>query len=122
MDGFDVRMQKLAQRQIEKRGKTITYSIVTTGAYNPATGSAPTVIVTAQVKAVVTNAGSGDLIAGTLVEQNEKSITIAKLSLAGNPSPNDNLTIDGQKYLVTSADANYAGEAVATYSISARKA
>jgi hypothetical protein len=119
---FDARMQSTALRLITLRGRTIGYTRQTTGAYNPATGTATTTSSTVYIKAVVTNVGGADLSTGTLVERNSRMLLIAATAMALPPTVGDGVIIDGDLYMVQSSDVSYAGELPATYKMLVGKA
>ena len=118
----DLRFQQSALRLITAKGKTVTYSTVSRNAYNPAVGGAPAVVTPYIIKAVVSNPKGADLEVGTLIERNSKQLLIAALAVSFTPAPNDAVTLDGNSYLVESANVNYAGELPVTHTVFIRKA
>ncbi|WP_211440926.1 hypothetical protein [Collimonas humicola] len=119
---FDLRMQQTALRLINKRGKTITYTAVVPGTYDRTSGSAPAIETVSSFRAIVTPGNGQDLTVGELVVRNDKNVVIAGLSLLIAPKPNDQLTVDGESFLVNAANPAYAGELVAVYKLKVRKA
>lgn len=120
---FDQRMQQTALALINKRGKTVIYTSIVPGVYNPATlKTAAATSAAHPIKAVVGNVGGSDLIDGTLVPRSDKSLLIAALSLPVVPVVNDAVTLDGERFLVHASNPEYAGELPVTYKLKMRRA
>ena len=116
----DQRMQLTAQDMINRRGKTITYNSIASGAYNPATSSVSTTTTPYTIKSIVRDASSTDFETGTLVNIGNKLVTIAALAMPVAPNTGDNVTLDGMSYLVYAANPIYSGELPVTYSVRMR--
>ncbi len=117
------RLVASALRLITAKGKSITYSSITAGVYDPALSSASGGSVLAlDIKAIVTDSGSSDLTSGTLIDRNNKNFLIAAAAVSFVPEPNDLITLDGHNYAVYAVSQLYAGDVTVTYSISAKRA
>lgn len=120
---FDATMAATALRLINKRGKTLVYSRITQGAYDPATGSASTTTTTATIKALVQDfnrASDGLAFMAGLIQEGDKRITIAAQSLPYQPLPGDRVTFDTSTMSVQSVKATFAGELAATFELRVR--
>jgi hypothetical protein len=114
------RITKLAQTGITKYGKTVTYTAIVQGVYDPATSSLSSTTSVFDVKTTVedwTDRGQeGQVSIG------EKKITIPALSMPVPPTRQDSVLIDGLNYTVFDFDTIYALELTALYVIHGKQA
>ena len=117
------KMRATAARLINANGKTVTYTAISKGVYDPAQSKVVSTETPFAMKAVVEDLGGTDTIANTLILQNEKAFTFAAASFSSvEPEINDKVTLDSSVYVVYAATPNYAGDVTVTYVIYARKA
>ena len=117
------KLRATALRLINANGKTVTFTSVAQGAYDPAQSKVVSVETPFTMKAVVEDMGGTDTIANTLILQNEKSFMFAAAAFTiAAPEINDKVTLDGAVYMVYAVTPNYAGDVTVTYNIYARKA
>jgi hypothetical protein len=121
---LDVRARATALRLIVKYGKTLAYTAISDGVYDPATASTAPAATTYTVKAVVEDyayrtAGAG-FVSG-LIRDGDKQITLAAQGLGFVPQSGDRVLVDGTVYTSRNVKATYSGEQVAIYVIHGRQ-
>lgn len=120
---FDLKMVALALRLINKRGQTITYTKITSGAYDPATGTASGGQTSFVIKALADDfnrASDGLAFLGGLVLEGDKRIRFAAAALTFAPLPGDRVAFDGFVMSVQSVKSVSAGELTALYDLRVR--
>lgn len=123
MTELDGELPGLALELIAEFGADLLYTIVSEGAYDPATSRNTTSEIEAPVKAIVEDyslQGSGQAYASGLVEAGDKKLTVAAQSFEVEPSPSDFFILNGSRYLVKNVKAVYSGQLVAAYEIQGR--
>jgi len=118
-------------KMLAKLGTNITYTFVTSGAYDPATATIANNEITQKLKAIVEdytiallnrgNMGEGQA-AGTLIQEGDKKITISGYGLSGIPNTGDKITVGSTTYNVISITTVYASDSVALYACQSRRA
>ncbi len=127
MTELDTELGPVAAELIEEFGKSISYSLITPGAYNPATGEGLGTTEVLDIKAIVEDyslQGSGQGFASGLIEIGDKKLTVAAQSeaMAGKtPTTSDSFTVDEIGYIVQNVKIVYSGELAALYEIQGRK-
>lgn len=121
---LDARARATAARLMAKYAKSVTYTSMVAGAYNPATGTVTQTETAYPIKALIEdfgfrNAGAGFVLG--LIREGDKQITIAALGLAFVPQTGDKVTSDGVTYTATNIKATYSGELVALYIVHGRQ-
>lgn len=123
MTKLDDRFRPLATNLIAKYGKSVTYTSVSSGSYNTATGEAANTESTSTIKAIVEDYGSlkqssgfesGHILAG------DKKFTIAAQSFSSSPKETDKITVDGITYMAIRVIETWSGEQIASYEIQGR--
>ena len=96
---------------LTKFGADVTVTRVTTGTYDPATGTNAVTTSTATVKGVVLDFGAGvSMVGGNMVTAGDKRLV---LEAAAAPDMNDRFTANGKTYApVSIGEVNPAGVAV----------
>ena len=87
-------LRKTASKLMSKFGGEVTFRRVTTGAYDPNTGTATPSTTTSTVKGVLENVlerEANDLIKGT-----DKKLTIAAADVSFEPAVSDQVTVSGR--------------------------
>lgn len=123
MTKLDTRFRALATRLINKYGKSITLTSITTGSYNPATGSVINTTSAASVKAIVEDYSyrdSGTGFADGLVKIGDKKFTVAAIDLSSSPKPGDTITLGSATYSVIRVIETWSGEQIASYELQGR--
>ena len=119
---LDTKARATSQRLIARFGKSISFTSVTDGAYNPATGSAMPTEVIFGIKAIIEQFGRyGEAFSAGLIREGDRKITFAALGLPFTPKPGDKVTFDGDTLTVLTATPTYSGEMVALYMVHGRK-
>lgn len=108
-----------ALRLLNKYGKQITYTHVTAGIYNPATGSA-TATTSAITPKVYVDVFTGDKFWSNLIVAGDRKVLAAGDSFTTVPKPGDTLTIGAVIFTVLAVKPLYSGNSVALYEIAAR--
>ena len=121
---LDARARATALRQILKYGKTLVYTVMTDGVYDPATGTATPSETTYTIKAVVEDysyrsAGAG--FQAGLIRDGDKQITIAAQGLLFIPKAGDKINVDGTIYTALNLKSTYSGEQIALYVVHGRQ-
>ena len=116
---LDKKAMQVALRLINKYGKTVVHSHISTGEYDVATGDVTSSSVTNHIKGVVEDYKGYDFASG-LVEAGTRKIISAAL---GNlePRPNDTMTLDNDVYKVLAVETVWSGEQAAVYISQVRK-
>lgn len=107
-----------AASAINTYGKTATLNKLSTGTYNPATGSV-TGSLTAYAVKVLIEAYKANLIDGTIIQASDYKATLAALNNQA-PDQDDTLTVDGVTGRIVSVGPIYAGEQIAVYVLQVR--
>lgn len=116
---LDKKAMLTAYRLINKYGKIVIHSRITTGEYDVATGEATSTSSTARIKGVVEDYNGYEYASG-LVEVGTRKIISAALN---NPEPllNDLMTLDNDVYKVLAVETVWSGEQPALYISQVRK-
>ena len=121
MTALDTRFRSLATKIINKYGKSITLTSVTTGTYNPATGSVTNTTSSATVKAIVEDYSYQDSgFTEGLIKVGDKKFTVAAIDLSSAPKPGDTITLGSSTYSVIRVIETWSGEQIASYEIHGR--
>lgn len=115
---LDATLRPVAARLINKYGKSITYSRITQGSYDPITGGDPQLQEDTIIKAVIDKYSAMDMANG-LIERGDVKLTIADMFLP--PTSSDTFVIDGIPHTVVSITPVYTGELIGIYEIQARR-
>lgn len=116
-------MPATALRLLTKYGKTLTYTGVTQGAYDPATGSTSTTETVLQMKGLVEDyqrQADGAAFVNGLVLEGDKKITVAGSAFSTAPAPGDKVAFDGNVLTIKNVKATFAGEVPALFELHAR--
>lgn len=105
----------------EGLGFSVTYTSVTPGAYNPATGSSTPSTSTETVIAIEETFSQKELVAG-LVQVNDMAIAIPAANLTASPKPSDTVTIDSVVWTVVRLRDVKPGSAAVLHSLHLRRA
>ena len=97
-------LKKAASSSIKKLGGDITYRRVTTGIYNPTTGSMSEVKTDVSIKGVVSNVQKSE--ATDLVSSQDKRLTISAGDITFTPTTFDRIVISGTEYKVIQINTN----------------
>lgn len=117
---LDVSARASALRLIDKFGASVTYTKVTAGAYNPATGSSTPTTAASAVKAVA-EVYSGNKFFDNLITAGDRKFTCPASSFTVDPKPGDTITFESVVYTIVAVKPVYGGELAAIYEIAARK-
>lgn len=105
----------------EGLGFTATYSSITAGSYDPATGTTGAATTTPQdVLAIEENFSQAEMVAG-LVEVNDRAIAIPAALLTADPKPTDQVTLGGLAYTVLRLRGVQPGAAPVLHSLHLRR-
>lgn len=119
---LDIKARATALRLIAKFGKSVAYTTVSAGTYNPATGSVVSTGSTSTVKAVIEDYKLyGEAFTAGLIRAGDRKITFAASGIAFNPKTGDKVTFDGDVYEVLDVTPTYSGEQIALYAVHGRK-
>ena len=102
--GISSGLKKAASKVVNKFGGSITYRRVTTGIYNPTTGSMSEVKTDSTIKGVLDGVTKTEV--NDLITQQDKKLTIAAASITFTPTNNDRIVIAGTEYKVISINTN----------------
>ena len=97
-------LKKAASKTIKALGGDITYRRVTTGIYNPTTGSMSEVKTDVSIKGVVSNVTRSEV--SDLVSSQDKRLTISAGDITFTPSTYDRVVISGTEYKVVQINTN----------------
>jgi hypothetical protein len=95
-------LQKTASKLVSKFGGVITFTKVTTGAYNTTTGAITETTATTTIRGVVDAVSTREV--NDLVQATDKSLTVAANDLAAAPTTADRVTIGGITHQIISVD------------------
>jgi len=91
-------LKKAASKTIKALGGDITYRRVTTGIYNPTTGSMSEVKTDVSIKGVLSNVTRSEVT--DLVSSQDKRLTISAGDITFTPTTFDRVVISGTEYKV----------------------
>ena len=112
MAKLDKVARSLAQNMLFKFAKSITYTKVIEGTYNPATSEVETTSTDYQIKGLFQSVSSGDITSG-LADSTDIKILIAALDIE-EPTTKD---IIDNKYTVSYIKPHYSGDLVAYFEL-----
>ena len=113
--GISSGLKKAASKVVNKFGGSITYRRVTTGIYNPSTGTISETKTDSTIKGVldgVTNAEVNDLIT-----QQDKKLTIAAKDITFTPTNKDRVVIAGVEYRVIAINTSELDNTTITFDV-----
>ena len=97
-------LKKAASKTIKVLGGDITYRRVTTGIYNPTTGSMSEVKTDVSIKGVVSNVSRSEI--SDQVSSQDKRLTISAGDITFSPTTFDRVVISGTEYKVVQININ----------------
>jgi hypothetical protein len=97
-------LKKAASKTIKALGGDITYRRVTTGIYNPTSGSMSEVKSDVSIKGVVSNVTRSEVT--DLVSSQDKRLTISAGDITFTPTTFDRVVISGTEYKVVQINTN----------------
>ena len=97
-------LKKAASKTIKALGGDITYRRVTTGIYNPTSGSMSEVKSDVSIKGVVSNVTRSEVT--DLVSSQDKRVTISAGDITFTPTTFDRVVISGTEYKVVQINTN----------------
>ena len=97
-------LKKPASAAIKALGGDITYRRVTTGIYNPTSGSMSEVKTDVSIKGVVSNVTRSEVT--DLVSSQDKRLTISAGDITFTPTTFDRVVISGTEYKVVQINTN----------------
>ena len=97
-------LKKAASKTIKVLGGDITYRRVTTGIYNPTSGSMSEVKTDVNIKGVVSNVTRSEV--SDLVSSQDKRLTISAGDITFTPTTFDRVLISGTQYKVVQINTN----------------
>ena len=97
-------LKKAASKTIKVLGGDITYRRVTTGIYNPTSGSMSEVKTDVNIKGVVSNVTRSEV--SDLVSSHDKRLTISAGDITFTPTTFDRVVISGTQYKVVQINTN----------------
>ena len=97
-------LKKAASKTIKVLGGDITYRRVTTGIYNPTSGSMSEVKTDVNIKGVVSNVTRSEV--SDLVSSQDKRLTISAGDITFTPTTFDRVVISGRQYKVVQINTN----------------
>ena len=97
-------LKKAASAAIKATGGSITYRRVTTGIYNPTTGSMSEVKTDVSIKGVVSNVTRSEIT--DLVSSQDKRLTISAGDITFTPTTFDRVVISGTEYKIIQINTN----------------
>jgi len=108
-------LQKAASASIKKLGGDITYRRVTTGIYNPTSGSLSEVKTDVSIKGVVSNVTRSEVT--DLVSSQDKRLTISAGDITFTPTTFDRVVISGTEYKVVQINTNEQNNTAVSFDI-----
>ena len=102
--GLASSLRKAASKTISKLGGDITYRRVTTGIYNPTSGSMSEVKADSSIKGVVGQVTRSEV--NDLISSQDKRLTIAAKDIDFSPTTFDRVVISGTEYKVIQINTN----------------
>ena len=97
-------LKKAASKSIKALGGDITYRRVTTGIYNPTSGSMSEVKTDVSIKGVVSNVQKSEVT--DLVSSQDKRLTISAGDITFTPTTFDRVVISGTEYRIVQINTN----------------
>ena len=97
-------LKKAASKTIKVLGGDITYRRVTTGIYNPTSGSMSEVKTDVNIKGVVSNVTRSEV--SDLVSSQDKRLTISAGDITFTPTTFDRVVISGTEYKIIQINTN----------------
>ena len=97
-------LKKAASKTIKALGGDITYRRVTTGIYNPTSGSMSEVKSDVSIKGVVSNVTRSEVT--DLVSSQDKRVSISAGDITFTPTTFDRVVISGTEYKVVQINTN----------------
>ena len=97
-------LKKAASKTIKALGGDITYRRVTTGIYNPTSGSMSEVKTDVSIKGVVSNVTRSEVT--DLVSSQDKRLTISAGDITFTPTTFDLVVLSGTEYKVVQINTN----------------
>lgn len=122
MTSLDTKFRKLATDLIAKNGKSVTYTSITAGGYNPASGSSGSTAIAVTVKVLVEDYSlhsSGAGFSTGLILSGDKKFSIAAVGLT-KPKPGDTITLDGVIFIIVRVTETWSGELISIFECQAR--
>ena len=108
-------LRKAASKPINKLGGDITYRRVTTGIYNPTSGSMSEVKADSSIKGVVGQVTRSEV--NDLISSQDKKITIAAKDINFSPTTFDRIVISGTEYKIIQINTNEQGNTAISFDI-----
>ena len=108
-------LKKAASASIKKLGGDITYRRVTTGIYNPTSGSLSEVKTDVSIKGVVSNVTRSEVT--DLVSSQDKRLTISAGDITFTPTTFDRVVISGTEYKVVQINTNEQNNTAVSFDI-----
>ena len=108
-------LRKAASKSINKLGGDITYRRVTTGIYNPTSGSMSEVKADSSIKGVVGQVTRSEV--NDLISSQDKKITIAAKDIDFSPTTFDRIVISGTEYKIIQINTNEQGNSAISFDI-----
>ena len=108
-------LKKAASSAIKVLGGDITYRRVTTGIYNPTSGSMSEVKTDVSIKGVVSNVTRSEVT--DLVSSQDKRLTISAGDITFTPTTFDRVSISGTEYKVVQINTNEQGNTAISFDI-----
>lgn len=118
MTALDKTLGKVATKVIAKYGSPITFKSITTGSYNPSTGSSATTTTSTVTKAVVEDYNPREFVDG-LILMGDKKFTVAAAGIT-KPKPGDKIMLNGKDYAVIRVSEIWSGEEIAAFEVQGR--
>jgi hypothetical protein len=87
-------LRKTASKLMTKFGGEVTFRRVTTGAYNPTTGTATPSVATSTVRGVLEDVREREI--NDLIKSTDKKLTLAAADLSFEPAVSDQVTVGGR--------------------------
>lgn len=104
----------------EGLGRSITYTSVTAGAYDPATGTSTPTTSNETANAIIEDFKGLELLNG-LVQAGDKKVSIAADALSATPKPTDTVTVDGAVHTIVQVNNIEAGGVVILHVLQCRR-
>lgn len=117
-------MAEVASELLDEFGVSVTVKYISTGAYDPATGSTTTTTTAKSSVAYIDDYADRD-IDGTKIKVGDRRVYLSVLDTAGSsiakPGTTDKLTIDGADYSVINAKAIPGAGTPSLYDVQVRR-
>ncbi len=122
MTAFYDNLQATADALLADKGQTCTLGVVTSGAYDPATGASTPSTASETVTAAVFDFPLR-MIDGSLIRQGDKKVLMSAYGLTATPKPADTFTdAAGSVYTIVNAKATAPGGTVVLWTLQVRSA